>query len=105
MKVDSTRYLFYWACFGFALIAFVAVFPEILSKHAQQNDIWKVASAILAVVIGGFYLRMIWDCLSAQHDPRRFLWLAFLIFIPVISAYIYFFVTRSIYYAKNSGQR
>ena len=105
--MKTAQYLYYWGSTGFVFIALIAVFPEALSYRIHETATGDFFSAALAIIIGGFYLRMILECLKQKADRHRALWLLFLIAIPIISGYVYFFITNSIYYkskeSKGSG--
>jgi hypothetical protein len=58
----------------------------------------------IMVVVPGFYMRMFWECGFSSNVFRRAHWLTLFILLPVFSAFIYFFVTRSQgYKTKHSG--
>lgn len=59
----------------------------------------KIAiNVIMLGVVLGFYLRMLLECGFSRDVSRRGAWLFLLIVVPVLSAFIYYFVTRSVRY-------
>jgi hypothetical protein len=83
-----------------ALIGTLYVLPrsalEELIVRPETNILVRAGSAgFLLVVILGFFLKMFFECASAPSVHRRGGWLLVMIVIPIFSAFIYFFVTRS----------
>jgi hypothetical protein len=48
----------------------------------------------LAIILVGFYLRVLVECIRAPWLRYRWAWIVLLIFVPILSAYIYFVATR-----------
>ena len=89
-----------------ALMGIVYVLPNsILAKlvvRPDTNIILRTAvAAILLVGVLGFYLRMFFECAFSKDVHRRGGWLLLFIFLPIFSAFIYFFVTRSAHYRDH----
>lgn len=47
------------------------------------------------VVVAGFYFLMLVECGFAKRLPRQPAWLLFLVIVPLVSAFVYFYHTRS----------
>jgi hypothetical protein len=89
----------------------VAILPAGLFEHALNlleaptivNYALKamISGAILVLVLG-FYLRMLFECGFGRDIPQRGAWLALLVMLPLVSAHIYFWVTRSSRYRNRT---
>jgi hypothetical protein len=59
-----------------------------------------LTGAVLFLVLG-FYLRMLFECGFARSIRHRGAWLTLLIVVPLVSAFIYYWTTRSSYYRER----
>lgn len=96
----------WWAIFALVLIGLVYALPnsllETLVAKPETNIVLRIAVAgtLLAGVLG-FYLRMFVECGFSVDVYRRGGWLLLFVFVPIFSAFIYFFVTRSARYKEH----
>ena len=96
----------WWAIAALALTILMYVLPysvlEVLVVRPDTPVLIRaaVAGTVLVVVVG-FYLRMFFECAFGQGAHRRSWWLLLFIFVPIFSAFIYFFVTRSARYKER----
>ena len=98
-----------WALAAMALVAVLMVLPAdvmergssaLLADRSFMGLVLKtVITGTMLVVVLGFYLRMFWECGVAKDIRHRSAWLLFLIFVPIVSAFVYFWVTRSAWYS------
>jgi hypothetical protein len=110
MLSTPERRLRSWAISGTVLIVVMAALPiqvlmdasNIFAAPSLLNQIVKIVitGAVLFIVLG-FYLRMLFECGFGREIDHRGAWLTLLIIAPLMSAYIYYWVTRSRYYAAQ----
>jgi hypothetical protein len=99
-----------WAIVALALMAIVYVLPhsilEMLVVRPDTNILLRIAVAVILLVgVLGFYLRMFFECAFVKGVHNRGKWLLLFVFFPILPAFIYFFVTRSVRYRNYiSGQ-
>ena len=98
--MTNERYLWWWASLALVLIGTVYVLPrqalETLIVRPETSILVRAGTAgFLLIVILGFFLRMFFECAFAPKVYRRGMWLLVMTVIPIFSAFIYFFVTRS----------
>ena len=62
-----------------------------------------ITGTILFLVLG-FYLRMLLECGFARAVPYRSGWLFLIILVPLVSAFIYYWTTRSAFYRRRIAQ-
>jgi hypothetical protein len=84
---------------AFRALIFALEAPTVINYVAK-----KLLAGIVLVVVLGFYLRMVFECGFARNIYHRGAWLTLLIIVPLVSAFIYYWVTRSAYY-KNRAYR
>ena len=101
----NVKYLRWWAIVALVLIGAVYVAPRstltMLIERPESNMLIKTAVAgLLLVVILEFFLRMFFECAFSRNVFRRGAWLLVLICVPIFSAFVYFFVTRSTRYLE-----
>lgn len=92
-----------WAIAAATLVGVVFALPtsvlKVLVTDPDTNILIRaVIAGILIVVILGFYLRMFFECAFSTDVRRRGAWLLLFVVIPIFSAFVYFFVTRSKWY-------
>ena len=96
----------WWAIAALMLTAIFYVFraslANVLNTPASTYLPFKIAiNVIMLGVVLGFYLRMLLECGFSRDVSRRGAWLILLIVVPVLSAFIYYFVTRSAWYKER----
>ena len=62
-----------------------------------------LVTVIILIVVLGFYLLMLWECGFAKNIRNRSVWLIVLLLLPILSAFIYFWVTRSGWYGAKAS--
>jgi hypothetical protein len=88
---EADSFLLKWACVSLALLGIIAALPEtVLPRSPPQSVLEGIVVGAIAIVIAGFYLRLLFEVISR----RRFRWLVLFFALPIFSAYIYFMVTR-----------
>jgi hypothetical protein len=97
----------WWAISAAIIVGILAVLPsgaftaltDLLEAPTVVNYIVKtlLTGAVLFLVLG-FYLRMLFECGFARNICHRGAWLTLLILVPLVSAFIYYWATRSSYY-------
>jgi hypothetical protein len=103
----------WWAISATVVMIVLASLPVELIKHLSGileppsviNYIIKIVftGTVLFLVLG-FYLRMLFECGFGRDIENRGAWLTFLILAPLISALIYYWVTRASSY-RGRGSR
>jgi hypothetical protein len=103
----------WWAISATVVMIVLAGLPVEAFKHMTSileppsviNYAIKVVftGTVLFLVLG-FYLRMLFECGFGRDIDRRGAWLTLLILAPLISALIYYWVTRGSYY-RGRGNR
>ena len=101
----TERYLRWWAILALVLIGAVYTLRrstlEVLIERPETSILIRIAVAgLLLVAILGFFLRMFFECAFSRDVYRRGAWLLLLICVPIFSAFVYFFVTRSTRYRE-----
>jgi hypothetical protein len=104
--LKNDKVLAVWAIVALILIAIVYLLPEsalrLLTIEGSTNIALTITvDVVLFVIILGFYLRMFLECGFAQDVHRRGVWLLLFVLLPIFSAFIYFFVTRSRSYKEH----
>jgi hypothetical protein len=101
MMAERTELLLrWWAITALVLLAALYGLPPsalgYLTPESGGNLLVKavVVVALLAVILG-FYLRMFYECGFSRTIYAQSAWILFFVFVPIFSAFIYFFVTRS----------
>lgn len=96
MKMYSERVYRIWNAGALLFIAFLAatVSNDLLSNGLDSLGEY-VVSAVGAILLAGFWLCMLFECVRNKGLPLRFLWFVFFLIVPVFSAFIYFSTTRS----------
>ena len=102
----NDKLLTVWAIVALILIAIVYLLPDsvlrLLTIEGSTNIALTITvDIVLFAVILGFYLRMFFECGFAQDVHRRGVWLLLFVLLPIFSAFIYFFVTRSTGYKQH----
>jgi len=108
--VRSDAALRTWAYLAIFFIGLIYVLPDsalrLLTLDTGGSILLKAAVAlVLVVVVLGFYFAMFFECGFGKVIFFRGFWLVIFIFIPLISAFIYFFVTRSATYREYLRRR
>jgi hypothetical protein len=105
----SEKFLRRWAILAmviFGVLLLLNFLPNhVFSSFADQVTALKSSPfgfAVLALVtipatlvVSGFYLLMLVECGFARSLPRQSAWLLFLVLVPVVSGFVYFYGTRS----------
>jgi cytochrome bd-type quinol oxidase subunit 2 len=105
-KEDSI--LRWLAIAGMVLIAIIVLIPgsfyEEVVARSHTNIVIRISSDIVAcavfLAIMPFFLMMFFECGFSRHMHKRWIWLTLFFLVPLLSAYIYFFVTRSARYKE-----
>jgi hypothetical protein len=110
MSESSERRLRLWAIASMAIVIAMVTLPvegvknltNLFEASSPIDYVFKVlfTGTILLLVLG-FYLRMLLECGFGQRVHYRGAWLALLIFVPLVSAYVYYWVTRSSRYRRS----
>lgn len=95
----------WWAGVALMLTVIFYVFrspiAHVLNTPAGTHLFPKIAiNVIMLAVVLGFYLRMLLECGFSRDVSKRGAWLILLIIVPVFSAFICYFVTRSAWYKE-----
>jgi hypothetical protein len=104
--MTNEKLLHWWAILALVLIGTVYVLPrstlEMLVARPETSIFIRIAVAgVLLVVVLGFFLKMFIECAFSKGVYRRGAWLLLLIFVPIFSAFVYYFVTRSTGYRAH----
>jgi hypothetical protein len=99
MKKEAVQ--LWWAAGGVLVMGFIASFGSLYRVYPPTTLLGFVLHATTLFIVGGFYLVMFAECVTRPRRHRAF-WIAFLIVLPILSAYIYFMVTRSVYYLRST---
>jgi hypothetical protein len=88
-----------WAFTAVALTMVILAVPDAwrspLNSAADSKAIvGLIFFSLIGAIIFGFHVRMLLDCIRDKGLQNRFGWLTFLVVVPVISAYMYFFLGR-----------
>jgi hypothetical protein len=110
MVETSDRRLRWWAISAMVIVGILAVLPrgmfknltDLLEAPTVTNYIVEtlISGAILFLVLG-FYFRMLFECGFRRDVRHRGAWLTLLILVPLVSAFIYYWITRSSYYTNR----
>jgi hypothetical protein len=113
MVETSDRRLRWWAISAMVIVGILAVFPRetfnnltnLLEASTIINFIVKtlITGSILFLVLG-FYFRMLLECGFSRNVDHRGAWLTLLILVPLVSAFIYYWITRSSYYRNRDNR-
>src|ERR1700676_3931261 len=100
--ISATVVMIVLACLPVELCKHMA---SILEPPSVINYAVKVVftGAVLFLVLG-FYLRMLFECGFGRDIDHHGAWLTLLVLAPLISALIYYWVTRASYY-RGRGSR
>jgi hypothetical protein len=98
-----------WAIAAIALIAITYAIPTPILALLEPNTnllVRILTAATLFIGVFGFYFRMFFECATSREVHSRGSWMLLFIFLPVFSAFVYFFVTRSKRYkdGKTGGK-
>ena len=63
--------------------------------------LFDVFTSIVFLAVMPFFLKMFFECGFSKDIHKRWYWLILFFFIPIIPAYVYFFVTRSNWYRSR----
>ena len=91
-KPATEAFLRQWAIWSFALVVLLSFFGSSLAANlAHAGDPLRfLGNAAIALLVGGFYLCLLYDAIAT----RRYRWIVVFLFLPILSAYIYYVVTR-----------
>jgi hypothetical protein len=104
VTLDPEAIQHWWAALGLVGLGFVASFGRVYELYPPTTVVGFLLHLLTVVVIGGFYATMFLDCVR-YRTRHRLLWIALFVVLPILSAYIYFMVTRSSYYSRRrSGE-
>jgi phosphotransferase system glucose/maltose/N-acetylglucosamine-specific IIC component len=85
-----------WNTAALLAVALLAAVPQQYLPLPPQSAAGFVFSGTLALIIVGFWLRMLIECLIGTRANRRSLWAVLFFAVPIFSAFIYFATTRSL---------
>jgi hypothetical protein len=103
----------WWAISATMVMIVLASLPVELIKHVSgileppsviNYTIKIMVTGSVLFLVRGFYLRMLFECGFGRDIDHRGAWLTLLILAPLISALIYYWVTRGSYY-RGRGNR
>jgi hypothetical protein len=112
MSERSNTVLRIWAIAAMVMTAGLWLVPlemaQRLNALAIGVSFWGfvgrvLVTTIILVIVLGFYLRMLWECGFEKSIRNRSPWLVFLLVIPIVSAFIYYWVTRSNWYRSQTA--
>lgn len=90
-----------WNGLALAFVAVLAGVPhELLPRTPPETPAGYVFAAVGAIALGGFWLRMIFECATSKDIRRRGAWLALVLLLPIFGAFIFFASVRSLRYEK-----
>jgi hypothetical protein len=99
MNVKSERLLRWWNGLALLLVGFLAALPGHLLPGTPPRTVGGyIFSGVGGVLLAGFWLRILFECMFGRTVRRRTPWLIFLLVFPLFSAFIYFATTRSLQY-------
>lgn len=84
-----------WAAISLTAIGFVAPFGYVFDLNPPTTVTGFILHMSTVLVVGGFYVYMFAECFRAKSLRRRFAWILLFVVVPILSAHIYFVVTRS----------
>ncbi|MGP8033143.1 MAG: hypothetical protein ACLPQ6_03275 [Steroidobacteraceae bacterium] len=115
MNDRSNAVLRIWAVAAMAIVALLWMVPVDMAPRLNSLAVGSsfggfiarlLVTTIILVVVLGFYFRMLWECGFAKDIRNRSAWLIVLILVPIVSAFAYFWVTRSEWYgSRGAGTR
>lgn len=101
MKTTESR-LRLWNGLALAFIAVLAGVPhELLPRTPPETPAGYVFASVFAISLGGFWLRMVIECVTLKDLRRRGAWLALVLFLPIFGAFIFFASVRSLRYEQG----
>lgn len=101
----------WWASAGTIILIVFLMIPNeakrwIAEELSTPSSITQYSISIL--VVGGFlilvlafYFLMLYECGFSKGLRYQSFWLLFIILVPLVSSFIYYWVTRSKLYAKH----
>ena len=85
-----------WAIAAMVIVVAVAPLPQELYRSIFTSSVLgQVASGAVALIVGGFYFLMFLECGLGKDLAYRWRWMVFFVLVPIVSSFVYFFVTRS----------
>jgi len=86
----------WWAAIALLLTVWIAAESHNAETVVSGPRLWRdVVAAAVSVVVLGFYVQMLIECASDKKLPGKWLWFLFLLAMPVVSAFVFFMITRS----------
>src|SRR6266702_3832890 len=86
----------WWAAIALPLMVWIAAESQNAETVVSSSRIGRdVAAVAVSITVLGFYIQMLVECASAKKLPRKWLCFAFLLAMPVVSAFVFFMFTRS----------
>jgi len=102
---SSDRLLRAWNSAALVFVALLAAIPrELLPEAPPSSPGGYIFSAIGAILLGGFWLRTLWECVFTKNMRHRSSWLVLFVILPIFSAFIYFATSRSLLYEASVRQ-
>ena len=113
MTTSRETLLRWWAIAATAILGLLAIAPvetierimgELSSSTVFQTVVRVLIVGTILVLVLGFYLYMLIECGLAKEVNHRSFWLMILIIIPLLSAFLYFAVTRLAAYRRDGHE-
>lgn len=90
--MDSSAITKIWAILALATALVAAIIPRSIYDAAIVHSAYgPFVSAFIALMVGSFYLFMLWQCVMGRGISRKWPWLLLFALLPILSAFIYYF--------------
>lgn len=113
-KIANEKLLRAWAIAAMLVVVLVALTPlEILEAAALKLSPPPLANLLAGILVAGtilvlvlgFHLLMLYECGFDKEIRHRTFWMTTLILIPLLSAFAYYWITRSKTYHSRTSMR
>ena len=86
MKRQSERVSRIWCAVSIAASALLIALPEAWKPSGVVSLLNALIGILIFLAVGGFYIRMLLECIFARDVANRGLWLTLFLFLPISSA-------------------
>lgn len=86
---SQSRFLRTWAALSLLSVGLMFAFPSIIPAWPLQSVPEILISGSLGLLSAGFHFYCLFDCIFRRRVRYKLFWVAFLLVLPLFSAYIY----------------
>jgi hypothetical protein len=90
--MDSAAITKTWAICALVTTVVWCIVPQAAYDAVMvRSALGPYVSALVAMIVGGFYFFMLWQCMLGRGISRTWSWLLLFFALPIFSAFIYYF--------------